>query len=324
MRCLACLSDDIPTDATTCPNCGQNLRMVLANTLPPNTELRSGSYRIDYALGRGGFGITYRAVHTALDTVVAIKEFFPEEQAGRGDEAYRVEAEQEQGETFKRGLERFYREGQLLARLTHPNIVRVTDLFRERGTAYLVMEYLQGQTLRQVLDTVRGRKLPHERAEVLIGRLVDALGELHSREIYHLDVSPENIVLMDDERPVLIDFGAARPASRNTMSTRQFRTDYAPIELVAGEALGPMTDIYELGVVAYEMLTGPRPPPGLSRLLGETWKMASLPGRWTELLDAALQVRPEDRPTDVRGWWGAPPPPPTMPRRRSPRTPARC
>src|SRR5437870_1328471 len=101
MRCLACNAEDIPADAIVCPSCGQNLRAILANTLPAGSELRGGSYRVEYALGRGGFGVTYRAVHTALDTVVAIKEFFPEEQVGRSEDSSQVQAALDKAEVFR-------------------------------------------------------------------------------------------------------------------------------------------------------------------------------------------------------------------------------
>src|SRR5438067_9520688 len=168
MRCLACHRDAIPEQETHCPGCGVDLKQSLREVLPPGSGLRNGSYRIEYALGQGGFGITYRAIHTALGSPVAIKEYFPQDMASRHSETQEVWVSPDKAEKFRVGLERFYREGQFLAVLTHPNIVRVTDLFRERGTAYLVMEYLSGMTLRELLDDAKGHKLPSERVALLV------------------------------------------------------------------------------------------------------------------------------------------------------------
>src|SRR5262245_61639570 len=199
MRCLVCHREDVPDDAILCPGCGTDLRQVERDILPPGTQLREGSYRLEQALGRGGFGITYRAVHTDLDTVLAIKEYFPGGQVHRQDANSDVWVVPDQASSFERGMRRFYREGQLLAQLTHPNIVRVTDLFQERGTAYLVMEFLSGPTLRQAMEQAPDHRLAPERVEALVGSLVQALATLHARKIYHLDISPENILLVRNQ-----------------------------------------------------------------------------------------------------------------------------
>src|SRR5207253_6653159 len=103
--------------------------------------------------------------------------------------------------------------------------------------------------------------------------------------------------------PVLIDFGAARPEYRFSMTAQQFRLDYAPVELLLGEEVGPETDIYELAIVTYELLRGERPISGLAQLQGKRWESAHLPSPWSERFDSALRMRREDRPTSVREWW---------------------
>ena len=149
-----------------CPECGVYLSSLLRDVLPTGTLLRSGAYRVDYALGRGGFGITYRAMHVALEQAVAIKEFYPQEYAVRASAAGTLMVSSAQNEAYQRALERFTWEGKILAGLNHPGIVRVSDLFEERGTAYLVMELISGESLSSVLNRL-GR--------LSVGRTLDVL-----------------------------------------------------------------------------------------------------------------------------------------------------
>ncbi|MUG98479.1 hypothetical protein F7734_41765 [Scytonema sp. UIC 10036] len=135
MRCLNCRLDGIVQSTQICPKCGVYLPSLLRDVLTPGTRLRGGDYSIDYALGRGGFGITYRASHTSLEKLVAIKEFYPQEQAHREGTTGHLTVPTSQEESYQRGLQRFEREGRILAKLNHPNIVQVVDLFQERDTS---------------------------------------------------------------------------------------------------------------------------------------------------------------------------------------------
>ncbi|WP_044171284.1 bifunctional serine/threonine-protein kinase/formylglycine-generating enzyme family protein [Kamptonema formosum] len=309
MRCLNpdCYKDGIALKAEVCPNCGVHLPSLLRDVLPNSTQLKSGTYEIDYALGRGGFGITYRAHHTLLEQLLAIKEFYPQECAVRNGKTGSLSVPRTQEEAYQRGKERFLREGRILARLSHPNIVGVRDLFEERGTAYLVMELIAGKTLRQELDAQPGKKLPARRVEEIMGQLVAALQAVHDAGVYHLDIKPENILLAPDSRPVLVDFGAAKQESggkSTKSSTRSFSEAYAPPELIGGKPVGAESDIFELGMVLYEMLTGTRPEPAFSRvLMGDNWKAAGLGEPWQTLVAAALVLQKEKRPSSVRKWW---------------------
>src|SRR5437867_4335140 len=152
MRCLKCQHNGIPPDRQICPECGVYLPSLFLNLLPTKAELKGGEYHIDYPLGRGGFGVTYRGIHVGLSRMVAVKEFYPQEYVSRGSDSRTVHVGCTAREQFDRGVSRFQREGHLLARLDHSNIVRVYDSFRENGTAYLVMEYLSGTTLRARMD----------------------------------------------------------------------------------------------------------------------------------------------------------------------------
>lgn len=302
MRCLNCRRDGIPVAATTCPNCGVHLPSLLRDVLPTGTILR-GTYKIEYALGRGGFGITYRAHHKSLDHQVAIKEFFPQEQVFRDGATGGLSVATAHRGSYQRALERFMREGRILARLDHPNVVRVRDAFEERGTAYLVMDLLAGRTLGDELEAHAGRRLPPKRVKEIAEQLVAALEAVHRQNVFHLDIKPDNILLMPDNQAVLVDFGAARQGL-TSKSTQAFTMEYAAPEVLAGHEVGPESDLFELGMVLHEMLTGARPPSALSRLMEGDWQPRGMDEAWRGLLRAVLHMRKEQRPANVREWWG--------------------
>lgn len=306
MRCLHCHTDGIAATATACPACGVYLPSLLRDVLPAGATLRASAYQLDYPLGRGGFGITYRAMYTALEQVVAIKEFYPQDHADREGATGHLSIPATQQESYQRGLARFIREGRLLARLAHPGIVRVSDLFEERGTAYLVMELVAGRSLRAELDAQPEHRISPERVADLMGQLVEALAVMHAADIYHLDLSPENILLASSGRAVLADFGAARQGfSRKT--TQAFRPEYAAPEVLAGRDAGPQSDLFELAMVAHELLTGARAPAAVDRLLDDRLDLTGFVEPWRSLLDQALRLHAEHRPESVAAWWGAPP-----------------
>ncbi|WP_017718687.1 bifunctional serine/threonine-protein kinase/formylglycine-generating enzyme family protein [Kamptonema formosum] len=317
MRCLHCLKDGIALKAEVCPNCGVHLPTLLRDVLPNSTQLRGGTYEIEYALGRGGFGITYRAHHTLLEQIIALKEFYPKDWAIRNPSTGSLSVPPTQEETYQRGKERFLREGRILAKLSHPNVVGVRDLFEERGTAYLVMELIAGKTLRQELDAQPDKKLPARRVAEIMEQLVAALQAVHDAGVYHLDIKPENILLTPDSRAVVIDFGAAKQAAtgqNSSGSTRSFSEAYAAPEIIARQPVGAESDIFELGMVLHEMLTGTRPEPALSRLLmGDSYHPAGLAEPWQNLVAAALVLQKEKRPSSVRQWWESLTPSPPNP-----------
>ena len=330
MRCLICGTDGIVADQAVCPNpaCRASLESQRRDLLAPGTLLRGGAYRIEYALGRGGFGITYRAIHTSLHQPVAIKEYYPAEHAHRESDTFAVLLSAAGEADYRRGLDRFLREGRVLTRLNHPGIVRVRDLFEERGTAYLVMDLIPGHSLRQELAAQPGYRLPEERVRAIMGRLVSALTIVHAESVYHLDIKPENVLITPAGEAVLLDFGAAKQGYSNSESIHAFTAAYAPPELMAGGEVGPASDIYSMGVLLHELLTGERPPSAMARMLKDDWAPAeTIKEPWRGVLRAALQLRRDRRPQDIRLWWRpleerttpgpVPPPPPPPP------TPAR-
>ncbi len=321
MRCLNCHLDKIPSNAEYCPECNIHLPTLLRDVLSPGTGLDKDTYEIEYALGRGGFGITYRARHLILEQPVAIKEYYPQELVHRHISTGNLIVPQNQADIFQGWLDRFKREGRMLARLNHPSLVRVQDLFTERGTAYLVMELIAGETLRQVLDAQPDKLLPPTRVAEIMEPLVDALEIAHQAGVYHLDLKPDNILLTPAGRVVLIDFGAAKQETgmTGTQSTRAFTETYAPPEIIARKSVGAESDIFELGMMLHEMIAGTLPEPVLSRMMGTNWE-PSLAEPWQSLVEKALPLEKEERPSSVEQWWGdavsgksGPSPAPTIP-----------
>ena len=297
-------------DTEICPSCNVHLPSLMRDVLPPTTQLRTGTYQIDYALGRGGFGVTYRGHHTLLEQLVAIKEFFPQSCAVRNPTTGGFTIPRNQGDVYQRGKERFLKEGKILARLRHPHVVGVMDLFQENDTAYLVMELVGGRSLRTELDSQPGRKLAAPKVKEIGGQLVEALAAVHQEGIFHLDVKPDNVLLAPEGKSVLVDFGSAKQAVGTILagsgrsSTRTFTEGYAAPEVVGGGKVGVESDIFELGMMLHELLVGELPPNAMMRSLGQqNWQPVGLESPWQELLEAALAYQKEDRPKDVKEWW---------------------
>jgi serine/threonine protein kinase len=276
---------------------------LLRDVLPVGTSLKGGDYRIDYALGRGGFGITYRAAHVLLERIVAIKEYYPQEYALRNTETGWLIAVKDREDVYRRGLRRFVREGRILCSLRHSNVVQVLDLFEEHGTAYLVMELIQGCSLAQEMARFSD-KLPEARIEKLISQLVEALSAIHAAGVYHLDLKPDNVMIMPGDRIVLVDFGAARQGYTTTTDSTAFTLEYAAPEVMWGSDVGPESDLFSLGMMLHELLTGKRPPLALVRLRsGEDNWQPKVAEPWKTLLEEALHLNKENRPSSVRDWW---------------------
>lgn len=303
MRCLNCHRGGIREEQKTCPTCGVLLSTLLRNTLPPGTLLRNGNYRIDFALDIGGFGIIYRAVHIPLNCLVAIKEFYPRAYSMRKYNGI-VDVPDEHRLTFEAERNQFIQEGRILAGLDHRGIVDVLDLFAERNTAYLVMELLDGETLRRRLEK-QPEGLPPDLVRKIVRQLVITLETLHRHKppIYHLDIKPENVFLTSGERAVLIDFGAAR-FGMDGYIIPQYDLLYAPPELLSSKGeVGSQSDLFELAMTAYELLTGSRPPSTQARVYDKNWNVANLSEPWRSVLEPALQFSKDKRPSGVLSWW---------------------
>ena len=232
------------------------------DALPPGCVLRD--YTIQAVLGHGGFGIVYKASHNELGQVVAIKEYLPSELAVR--EGATVRAKSADCETcFADGLRRFREEARALIDFQrHPSTVACSEFFRANGTAYLVMEYVDGMPLAQVLREREAAGRPFTESDLLgvAVPLAQGLAHIHRAGVIHRDIKPANILVRrSDQQPVLIDFGAAKQAvAEHSRSMAPYTEGYAALEQVADGRLGPWTDLYGYGAVLWRMVAGGNRP----------------------------------------------------------------
>ena len=285
------------------------------NALPSGYRL--GEYEIQTVLGSGGFGVTYKAHDHNLDKLVAIKEYLPPDFAVRDGQTTVKPKSSANKDDYEWGLDRFLDEARALARFDHPNINKVYRFFKDNGTAYLVLEYIEGDLLSDLLrDKGRFNEAGVRR---MLDELLDGLDAVHNAGYIHRDIKPANIMFRRDGSVVLLDFGAARQAigQRSQMITSILTRGYAPVEqyLDTVDAMGAWSDLYSLGVVAYRCLVGGDESglidaPSRAHLLrkGETDKdmpPAVVIGRrnYSESLlaaiDWAMQVDEADRPQSV-------------------------
>ena len=262
---------------------------------------RIGEYEIVRVLGAGGFGVTYLAFDHQLDGPVALKEYFPADAARRRPGWGVAPSTTGNQALFTWGLDRFIDEARSLHRLRHANIVRAHRYIQTHGTAYIVMEYVEGESLQQILR-VRGRLTPDAWRRWL-DPLIDGLAHVHGHGYLHRDLKPANIMIRSaDGTPVLIDFGAARVAARERTRTQVLTPGYAPLEQYSRDGgQGPPTDIYALAAVSYRVLTGKRLSSAPDRVLADDYeplanRIDGADRRWLAAIDHGLALRPEDRP----------------------------
>jgi formylglycine-generating enzyme required for sulfatase activity/serine/threonine protein kinase len=308
------------------------------NALPPGTLL--DGYRIERELGSGGFGITYLAVEVESGRKVAIKEYMPKAYAQRGPGDLSVRpVNTEARDYFEWGLERFRDEARALIRLHHPNIVLTLRLFSAHGTAYIVMNYVEGASLKDLLQG--GRTLPEAETRALLEPLLDALGTVHEAGYLHRDLKPANIFIRSaDGRPVVLDFGAAREAlGRETKTLSAIVTPgYSPPEQYGrGVKQKESADIYALAATLYRCVTGEAPPEAPDRVSAMVMSQPDLllpaaeaaRGKYSPALlaaiDAGLCIRENERPPTVAAFrallrGAAPRPPAPAAERAVPRT----
>ncbi len=281
--------------------------MAEQEALPTGTRL--GELEIVRVLGVGGFGIVYLARDHSLEREVALKEYMPAALATRGQGPQITVRSGALAETYAVGLRSFINEARLLAKFDHPSLVKVYRFWEDNATAYMVMPYLQGRTLRDAR-----RSMTHAPDEAWVRGVVvpimGALEALHREGVYHRDIAPDNILLPLEGPPVLLDFGAARRiiSDRTQSLTAILKPSYAPLEQYADMTTmrqGPWTDIYALGAVVHFLLQGAPPTPATARALQDEmvplW-MRNYPGvtpRFLAAIDWALAVRPQERPQNI-------------------------
>lgn len=269
IRCMHCMKEYEDSEEC-CPACG------FVKGTPPKEiyhlfpeVMLAKRYQIGTVVSYGGFGILYRAWDTKLNVMVAVKEYFPSGYVNRnpGEKEIFVYTSKKR-EEFREGLEGFLQEARSTAKFsTHPNIVHVYDYFEENGTAYMVMEYMEGKTLKQHTKEQGGR-IGYEEAVRLVSGICEDLQVVHEAGILHRDISPDNIMLCSDGTIKLFDFGAARFSDLEKETTRTIilKIGFAPPEQYRAKSKqGPYTDVYALGATLYRTITGQLPDESVNR-----------------------------------------------------------
>lgn len=287
----------------------------VSDDLPSGTQLLHGQYTIVDFLNAGGFGITYRA-KDSLDRKVVIKECFPGAFCRRS--RYIVQARSRAHQNEFAGIVRlFVEEARSLSKLVHPNIVGVHQVFEENDTAYMALDFVEGRDLLEILEDPE-TDLPPALIVSILRDMLAAIGFVHSEGMLHRDISPDNILVGDDLKPVLIDFGAARQQAKSQgkimSALRVVKDGYSPQEFyITGAEQGPFSDLYALGASFYHLITNEVPPDSQRRLTaiatGDADPYVPLAGRFDDYeaqvltsIDRALAILPKDRCQTAEEW----------------------
>ena len=279
--------------------------------LPPGTRI--DQYVITGLLGRGGFGITYLIRDEMLNKDFALKEFFPEDLVRREGRGLKFLSRANAEDDYRWGLKKFFDEARLLAQFNHPNIIGVRRVFEANDTAYMVLDLVKGMTFEKWLRGLDSRPTQDE-LDLVAGPLLSALALVHDNRTWHLDISPENIMIRAaDGAPILLDFGASRfeiKQHSQLVSALVFKSGYSAPEQYTSNAdrYGAWTDIYAFAATLYRAVTGARPDEATSRQLSDDLKptVEAAAGHYREgflaAIDAGLRLPPGERPQSVRDW----------------------
>ncbi len=277
--------------------------------LPPDTQI--GDYRIVRKLASGGFGIVYLA-QDAQEQEVAIKEYLPAALTRRSPGELVPKVAADKVSLYRLGLKSFFEEGRALTQISHPSVVSVLNFFRENETVYMVMNFLRGASLQEYVVLARGKKHHKVLRESTIRSLFDevlrGLRIVHQHKMLHLDIKPANIFITDEDRAVLIDFGAAREVLNKQASfiRPMYTPGFAAPEMYKRDNnLGPWTDIYAIGACMFACMTGQPPADVPNRRDKDRLAMAlaRLRGVYSdnllELVQSAMALDPMERPQSV-------------------------
>jgi serine/threonine protein kinase len=277
--------------------------------LPPDSVI--GGYRIVRKVAAGGFGVVYLAVDSEAQQV-AIKEYLPSSLASRAPGALLPEVPPEKLSLYRLGLKSFFEEGRALAQISHPSVVSVMNFFRENETVYMVMNYLEGASLQDFVITARDQKKAKVFRESTIRSLFDeilrGLRIVHQHKMLHLDIKPANIFITDDNRAVLIDFGAAREvlSKEGNFVRPMYTPGFAAPEMYRRDTtMGPWTDIYAIGACMYACMQGYPPNEAPQRLDKDRIAIAltRLRGVYSdnliEVVEWCMALDPKARPQSV-------------------------
>ena len=305
-RCMCCFNE-YEEGISKCPHCGYSESEHEENQyhLPLRTVVK-GRYIIGKSLGQGGFGITYAAWDSLLEKKVAIKEYLPTDFATRSVGSPTVKVfNMESAERFQKGMESFLGESRRLAKFaTVPGVVGIFDCFNENSTAYIVMEYLEGKTLGQMVR--QNGKLPYDKAVYIMLQVLNALDVVHQAGIIHRDIAPDNVFVCDDGRVKLLDFGAARfvTTSHSRSLSMILKMGYAPVEQYSSKGdQGTWTDVYACGATLYYAITGVQPVDSYDRMDETKDDKLATPSKYAKKLPKnvetailnAMNIMPENR-----------------------------
>lgn len=265
------------------------------------STLYNGKYCIEKVLGMGGFGITYYAKHATLQKYYAIKEFFINGFCVRNTYTKKIHLQGITEEDYSKYKQKFIEEAQTLAKLEHPNIVKVIDVFEENGTSYIVMPFVEGITLQQFVE--QKGKLDYEIAVNYIAQISEAIGYVHEHSLLHRDITPDNVIITPENNVILIDFGSAREFihDKTQSHTAILKKGYAPMEQYSAiSKKGAYSDIYSLGAVFYFALTGQKPMDATERTMTENMPgpktlQPSIPNDANRTIMKAMALKPKDR-----------------------------
>ena len=268
--------------------------------LAVNTIL-AGRYQVERIIGQGGFGITYAARHVQLGTLYAIKEFFISGKCIRQQDGWTVTFQDFKPELFEKYRQRFREEALTLSKLDNPHVVRVHDIFDENGTTYFVMDFVAGETLQKKVESHGA--LPYDVAVNYMAQLCEAIEHIHSHNILHRDIKPDNIIITKNNNVMLIDFGSARSFvhDQEQRHTAMLTVGYAPIEqYTATSKKGNYTDLYAVGGTFYFILTGRKPIAAADRMLHDELVEPrafnpDIPAAASATIMRALNLLPENR-----------------------------
>ena len=297
--CLGCME---PAEGCPCPHCGYTPNRKGAEFALLPGSILNGKYMVGKILGQGGFGITYIGWDIALERKVAIKEYYPSGQVGRtpGTNALSWYTTESAALAQKTGLEMFLKEARKMSKVDSiPGIVRVRDLFQENGTAYIVMDFVEGETLKTRLQ--KNGPMPWDRAKEIFRPAVHTMEQVHRAGLIHRDLSPDNLMLTPDGQVKILDLGAAKDLNINSgaSSMQVAKGGFSPFEQYSQRgASGPWTDVYAMAATIYYTLTGVLPPAAIDRVEEDTldWSLvAALPRRAQEALKAAMVVSAKKR-----------------------------
>lgn len=275
-------------------------------TLPKGSMLNE-RYEICSVLGIGGFGITYKAYDIYNQNTCAVKELYVNSFVYRDADCKHVTAHEGKEQAFEHSIARFMDEAGTLKSLNGtPHVVKITDYFKENGTAYFTMEYIDGMTIKKAMSKAGGHFEFDEAVRIVLtaGKYLDKIHRKHY--IFHRDISPENIMLDANKEPMIIDFGNAKNYVRSSEEGLSviLKPGFAPPEQYTGKDQGPWTDVYSLAGVFYFMTSGKKVPPSTERLAGETYielykLVPECSRKISEAVDKALALKPAERTQNV-------------------------